>query len=126
MVADEHDATQEWPLFENLNADRVLKIHTANSVYLIALVDKSKKLVAIQGGRFFPEGELVTLTGSSMGIDSSCLFMDRAILGLGLEIGRDPAKHPKFRLVTSPIKFVALAENPDLADQLRKAAKALS
>lgn len=121
-MADENG----FPIFKDFDEKKVLKIHTLNSVYLIALVNRKKKLVAIQGGRHFPEPQLVTLTGSSAGIESSYLVIDCAVLGLGLEVWRNFKKYPQPRLVTSPIKLVALAEKPELAEQLRKEAKSLS
>lgn len=117
---------EDFTIFDNLSPDKVLKIHTQNSVYLIALVDKGKKLVAIQGGSYFPESRLVTLTGSSPSIESSCLLKDRAAIGFGLEIWRDLKKYARPRIVTSPIKFLSLVEKPELAEQLRAEAKALS
>ncbi len=113
-------------IFENLSPGKVLKVHTQNSVYLIALVNEDKKLVAIQGGAYFPESRLTTLTGSSSSIESTFLLMGRIAIGYGLEVWRDLKKYPRPRIVTSAVKFVALIENPALAEQLRREAMAFS
>ena len=94
---------------EHLDDQQSLFIETENSTYEITVVNGRRGEILVRGGQFFPAVTPARLSGSTMG---GCLLKTSGInVGFGMEFHVINFPIDQRRVVTSPVRSIALVDN---------------
>jgi hypothetical protein len=91
-----------------LSAIDELEVHTRNSSYRITIIDPLEGRVLVQGGAYFPVTRAARLGGSSLG--GSMLKVGWIGCGFCVEL-----HYEQQRIVTTPVRAIAVVQRPDCA-----------
>ena len=95
---------------EEAGAGRILIVETANSTYIIQILDPAERTVRVTGGKYFLTPEECTLSGSTFG--GANIRLGWIGLGMCMEFHRPYTKFDEQRITTSPIKTISFPGTP--------------
>lgn len=114
LLAKIKQAEKDGGIFlKNIPEDHVVEVHTKNSIYALAVIDKKKSKVVIQGNnKVFLQPEACYLRGSTFGGS----MIKIGWIGVGMHLEANPASGGI--VTTSSIKTVVVVEDRERARKL--------
>lgn len=103
-------AAGKWIELADLAAMTQIRLQTANSEYLITILDPATARVCVQGGQFLRTPTEATLWGASLG----GAFLRYGLIGIGfqLELAIETIEGTIRRLTTSPVDHLFIEKHP--------------